>query len=346
MLRLSLLFLVALNAQGQTTLYVDQATGNDSHTGLEAARPLNTLKAAGGKLQPGMTLFIVASKDPWREPLVVNKSGEADRRIIIEGNGNVLDLGMDVSEGPWKADGEQWVLERELEHPKNRAGLEQAAAFFVDSVPVYTQSPSRAGPLKAGQVRFDERGLAHVMFPEGKRPGNCRIIRPKNPMGTSGVSIQGSWVTVRNLTCQYAGNDGFNLHGNWKGIRLENVKALFNGDEGISAHDQCEVEVIGAEVAYNGSVAGGIADVNQSVTVYRNCLVYRNRAAFHFDAAGRHEVRDSVVFGNGRDLSAKPVENVTFENVISLPSGARPDPVKFPEKVRGLVERAVEVWGG
>lgn len=342
--KLALTLLLTLTASAQT-LYVDQSHGNDANTGLESTAPLKTFRVAAARLKPGMTLSIAASKAPYREPLILNKSGLPDQPVIVEGNGNVIDLGTDVSEGPWKAEGGEWVLERELDHPKGRAGLEQAAALFVDSTPIYTQSPTRAGSLKPGQVRFDERGFAHVVFPEGKRPGNCRIVRPKNPMGTSGVSIQGSWVTVRNLTCQYTGNDGFNLHGNWKGIRLENVKALFNGDEGISAHDQCEVEIIGAEVAYNGSVAGGIADVNQSVTVYRNCLVYRNRAAFHFDAAGRHEVRDSVVFGNGRELPVKVVENVTFENVVALPVGVPPDPAKYPENLRGLVERAVAVWG-
>lgn len=344
MRKCSVIFLLTLTAHAQNTLFVNQASGNDSNPGLGPAKPLKTFKAAAGRLKPGMTLFIVPSKEPYREPLILNKSGEPDRPIIVEGNNNTIDLGADISDGPWKPDGDEWILERELDHPKNRAGLEQAAALFIDTIPIYTQSPARAGPLKPGQLRFDDRNFPHVLFPEGKRPGQCKIIRPKNPMGTSGVAIQASWVTVRNLTCKFAGNDGFNLHGKWKGMRLKNVKALFNGDEGISAHDQCEVEVVNAEVAYNGSIAGGIADVNESITIYRNCLIHHNRAPFHFDAAGKHEVHDSVIFANRQNLPAKPMENVTLENVISLPAGPPPDATKYPEKLRPLIERAIAAW--
>jgi len=39
-------------------------------------------------------------------------------------------------------------------------------------------------------------------------------------------SIACSHIIVRNITVRYAGNDGFNIHGDRKGIRLENVKVF------------------------------------------------------------------------------------------------------------------------
>ena len=54
---------------------------------------------------------------------------------------------------------------------------------------------------------------------------------------------------------RYVGNDGFNIHGHRRGIRLENVRAFSNADEGISAHETVEMEVVAAEGVWNGSSA-------------------------------------------------------------------------------------------
>lgn len=66
------------------------------------------------------------------------------------------------------------------------------------------------------------------------------------------MTIACSNIVVRNISAKHAGNDGFNIHGKWTGIRIENVKACCNADEGISAHDDVEMAVSGAEIAWNG----------------------------------------------------------------------------------------------
>ena len=80
------------------------------------------------------------------------------------------------------------------------------------------------------------------------------------------MSIACSNIIIRNLTVKYAGNDGFNIHGDRRGIRLEKVRALSCADEGISAHETTEVQVIDSEIAWNGSVSGGVTDVNDAVS--------------------------------------------------------------------------------
>ena len=117
------------------------------------------------------------------------------------------------------------------------------------------------------------------------------------------MTIACSHIIVRNVTAKHAANDGFNIHGKWVGVRLENVRAFSNADEGISAHDDVEMEVDGAEIAWNGSAAGGVADVNRCVTSYRNCRVHDNLgAAFHFSGK-THSVSDSLIFHQTRDFS-------------------------------------------
>ncbi len=114
------------------------------------------------------------------------------------------------------------------------------------------------------------------------------------------MSIACSNIIIRNLTVKYAGNDGFNIHGDCRGIRLENVRALSNEDKGISAHETTEMEVLDSEIAWNGSISGGVTDVNDAVTTYRNCIVHDNAgAAFSFTGKA-HRVYESLIYNQER----------------------------------------------
>lgn len=53
--------------------------------------------------------------------------------------------------------------------------------------------------------------------------------------GVNGVSIACSVTIIRNLTIKYTGNVGLNIHRDYRGIQLENVRALSCADESISA---------------------------------------------------------------------------------------------------------------
>ena len=46
--------------------------------------------------------------------------------------------------------------------------------------------------------------------------------------------------------------------------------------KGISAHETTEMEVLDSEIGWNGSISGGVTDVNDAVTSYRNCIVHDN----------------------------------------------------------------------
>jgi hypothetical protein len=60
------------------------------------------------------------------------------------------------------------------------------------------------------------------------------------------------------------------------------------------------MEVIDSEIAWNGSISGGVTDVNDAVTTYRNCIVHDNAgAAFSFTGKA-HRVYDSLIFNQER----------------------------------------------
>jgi hypothetical protein len=98
---------------------------------------------------------------------------------------------------------------------------------------------------------------------------------------TSGFSTaSASYIVCRDLVCEYFANDGFNMHGDCRGIYLENVVARHNGDDGISIHESGGLVVRNAHVHHN---TYGLQDVNAARSFYNGVLAENNRvgASFH-----------------------------------------------------------------
>lgn len=253
--------------------------------------------------------------DITRSPLRLTRGGTADAPAVFDGKGMVIDLGTDVTGHPWKKEGDVWTSSTPLSGPKPVADG-QNTALFLDEVPM-TLARDRAAErasadkktfrylppsaLKPGQMGCTPDGLLYFRWPAGKAVDKTRVILPPKA-GTSCVSIECSHIIVRNITAVHASNDGFNIHGDRVGIRLENVKAFSNCDEGISAHETVQMDVDGAEIAWNGSSDGGVADVNQSATTYKNCCVHDNVGAGFKFAGKSHSVSDTVIYNQAKDF--------------------------------------------
>lgn len=263
-------------------------------------------------------------------PLVIKEGGTADKPAVFDGQGMVIDLGIDVSQHEWNREGDLWtsppgLLGEQGQEPRI-AG--QTAGLFIDEIPItiprdleaeksHPDRKSRCyfapGQLQPGQMGYAIDGSLYFRWPKGvatTRP----IILPSKP-GTNGVSIACSHIIVRNVTAKHAGNDGFNIHGDRKGVRLKNVKALSNADEGISAHEATEMEVVGAEIAWNGSAAGGVADVNESNTIYRDCVVHDNVGTAFYFAGKSHEVTDTLIYNEEKGFSVQKGTEFTQSEV-------------------------------
>jgi hypothetical protein len=270
-------------------------------------------------------VYAAATKPIRTTPLVLSEGGTADNPAVFDGEGMVIDLGIDVSDHAWKKAADVWTSTPRLLGDLNReptmAG--QMAGLFVDLIPVTIPrdlEAEKARPdrksrcyfspdnLRPGQMGYTENGAIHFRWPAGVKPGSKPLILPPKP-GMNCVGIACSHIVVRNITARYAGNDGFNIHGPRVGVRLENIKAFANADEGISAHETVQMDVVGAEVAWNGSAAGGVADVNDSVTTYRDCVVHDNAGAAFFFSGRSHGVTDTRIFNQARDFAiAKDTE--------------------------------------
>ncbi|MCA1963773.1 MAG: right-handed parallel beta-helix repeat-containing protein [Prosthecobacter sp.] len=250
-----------------------------------------------------------------RTPLVLTQGGTPEQPAVFDGQGMVIDLGIDITDLPWVKDGTLWTSAAPfLEHPP--IADTQRAGLFIEEVPLRivrdraaekaADTPGKilyAAPqsLKPGEMGWMEDGRLYFRWPVGKVPGTARILRPPGKL-ESAVVIACSHITVRNVTAMHAANDGFNIHGHRVGIRLENVRALSNGDEGISAHETVQMDVLDSEIAWNGSSAGGVADVNDAETTYTRCQVHHNLgAAFFFDGR-RHRLTDCVIHHQAKDI--------------------------------------------
>lgn len=250
-----------------------------------------------------------------RTPLVLTQGGTPEQPVVFDGKGMIIDLGIDITDREWVKTGDVWTSRGPLPgHPP--VGDTQRAGLFIDEVPVRImrdraaeQKSGEAGKvvfadaaaLKPGEMGWAADGSLYFRWPQEKAPGSGRIIQPPAKLASC-VSIACSHLIVKNITAKHAANDGFNIHGHRVGIRLESVKAFSNGDEGISAHETVQMDVVDSEIAWNGSSAGGVADVGDSVTTYTNCELHHNvNAAFFFDGK-HHRVTNCVIHHQDKDI--------------------------------------------
>jgi hypothetical protein len=115
----------------------------------------------------------------------------------------------------------------------------------------------------------------------------------------SGVSLgHASHVVVRDLTCEYFANDGFNIHGSSFALRFHNIRSRNNGDDGFSIHEDGEATVYGGCFENNYY---GIEDVNASRSFYNGVLIRNNATGVHF-SGGSHGLTDCRLEDNSRQI--------------------------------------------
>lgn len=244
-----------------------------------------------------LVLSSLHAQEVRRTPLILTQGGTPDKPVVFDGQGMIIDLGIDISALGWLKSGELWTA------PAPLPGLTpvtdvQRAGLFIDELPVrisrdrvaekasgLTDKVIYTAPdaLQPGQMGWTAEGTVYFRWPREKAPGTAPVIQLPSGLASC-VNIACSHITIRNVTARHAANDGFNIHGHRIGIRLENVRAFSNGDEGISAHETVQMDVSDSVIAWNGSSAGGVADVGDSVTTYTSCELHHNvNAAFFFD---------------------------------------------------------------
>lgn len=282
------------------TYRVDGVAGDDANDGV--TKPLRTIARALQVLRTSDTLVLTKMEQPYRESLPLAVGGTREQPLVIEGGGATLS-GAD---------------------PAPQTGWQEAGGIF--SLPQATKVEFLFGPetrYEAGKSPTDlqpeewlwQAGKLYFRPAAGKTPADYAL---EMSVRVSGVMTNGAGqIVVRNLTCRHFYNDGFNLHNGSGPLWFENIRGLWNGDEGFSAHENCECYVRGAELSHN--YWHGLADVGISRTHYQNLTVRDNRSKGVFFLGAMHSLTDSEISGSPINLAVNGPDLANYPLLASYP---------------------------
>lgn len=202
------------------------AIARDLVVDARGGTPFATLSAAAAEAGPGDTLVIAKGSGPYREMLLIKKSGTAAAPIVVEGNGETV-TGFD----PLVFTQENGVWLSRLPKPF-------PLVIAYKGVRVLQDANAPADTFMA-PIKLREDKLTIELLPGGS-PENWEVSVRECAVAITNASYQ----TYRNLVATGATNDGFNLHGKGEGLLFENIVGANNLDEGFSAHDHivCEIK--------------------------------------------------------------------------------------------------------
>ena len=294
--------------------HVNNVTGKATHDGLAPDRAFDRIALAVAKARAGDTVVLAKTSKPYSEGLRLGgKLGEPARPIVIEGSGAVLSGYRALPSSAWKAQGDGLFLFTDFgDGVKRMLGVRRRYRLLPwlreGGRMLPRVSPRRLG---AGEAYW-WTGKGLVLRPaEGKTPADYRL---RMTTLSSVVAVANShYIVVRDLVCEGASNDGFNVHGDCQGLIFENIEGRYNGDDGFSIHEDISAVVRNGWFHHNDY---GIQDVNASRSVYFGVVTDHNRRAGISLHGGVHLVADSVSRDNPVQVqvSGSPAKHIGLSN--------------------------------
>ncbi|NLF69702.1 MAG: right-handed parallel beta-helix repeat-containing protein [Candidatus Anammoximicrobium sp.] len=277
------------------TWYVDNRSGDDANDGLSLEKPLATIARALQGARTSDTISLAKTGLVYREPIPLTRLGGTPAQpLTIEGNGATISGLRPLPPERWTKAGERY----EIAGPKPYG----FPYLVIDG----RREPPAADPEKlppggwSWTADAQDRGRGVLRF----RPAEGRTLADHQleaTLETSGLCVaSASYLVVRNLISECHSNDGFNIHGDCRGIYCENIEARGNGDDGFSIHEAIEAVVRNGHFHHNGS---GIEDVNLSRSLYSGLRVHDNGRLGVLFIGAFHSAVDAVVYGNPRNFS-------------------------------------------
>lgn len=331
MKRLVLLMVIFLPVTaGAEIFYVHAEKGRKGATG-SAEDPLRSVREAVVRARPGDTILLVPGQGIIKESININnRSGAVESPITLDGGGNWLT-------GAETIDPTEWVevkpgLYRNSILIPRLAGADPAARkplmgrFFLiingvsERMGRFSKGNGNKAPwrnpaeLEPGQWTYDEKdGSLYFRTTSGTPMADYHL---EAPVRQNGLAIRGEcnhWM-IRNLNVTHVWNDGFNFHGKTKDIRLENVSAVECGDDGMSAHEQCEIAVDGFIARDNST---GICHINESVSHNTRIRLEGNHGVnLYLLGSGHHEFTSSQISVRGAGIHFKSPVTVRMSDCV------------------------------
>ena len=291
-------------------IYLNVQSGADTNPGTAKA-PLATAQRAVALAQSGDVIHLGPEGAVIRQEIVLtNKDG-----LTIEGHGCTLTGADPLPQDNWEPVGPNLARRRMPQPPMQRHLLIVAGkANRMGRSPTVRPPFPEPGQLQPGQFCWED--IPDAAWKDGKRPKDAKgkpvvskegwlyVCGPRAGMEWSvrvaGVrtSARGRDLTIRNLNCRHALNDGFNIHGDWRGLRCTNITGYENFDEGFSAHEACECWIDDGRFWGNDNA---VADVNLAETFYRRCEFRDSVSTEVLFHGGKHSLDDCQIVATGRN---------------------------------------------
>lgn len=316
-------------------IHVNPQTGANSNDGLAAepaggSGPVASIQRAVALAQPGDTISLDADSTPYYEQVFfADKSGTAEAPIILDGQGATIDGSVPIVRDEWEevSDGlyKSTVIPEVYCFKANPAYV--ARFFFIWEGKINRMGRSLKGSktpykspddLSPGEWTWVEEEKAfYLRIPPGISLEEVPVRVPKI---VSGVQITGNChhLTIRNLRVTHVINDGFALttgtdkESTVRAIRFENITAEECGDDGLSAHGDCEVFVEGFY-----SRANSTGYCSQGNSVNRRVRIEEIDGVEIFPIGGRHKFIDTVVVGHAlQPVTIEPAAPFTSTELI------------------------------
>ena len=269
--RTFLCFVLIQSVACGTTYYVDNRGGSDDNDGTTQDIALATIARAVALSKTSDTIVLTKTGIAYNEPILLAKLGGTPQMpFTIEGNGAVLSGLKTLDPEKWEKTGDDLYFYPISNTPYGNPYLASGGKKLT--------SGTAADALATEQFSWDREAGIHFRCAPGKTPASYDLSATLITSGFATTSA--SYIVCRNLICECFCNDGFNMHGDCRGIYLENVVARYNGDDGISIHESGGLVVRNAHVHHN---MFGLQDVNAARSCYNGVLSEHNHigASFH-----------------------------------------------------------------
>jgi hypothetical protein len=286
-LRLAACLLLSASAAVSDTWYVNNKAGDDANEGKSAKTAFATIAKATASAKTSDRIVLANTGVAYREPILMRRLGGTPARpFVIEGNAATITGLQPLKPSDWKRLDDGTLF---FPVPKKPYGVP-----FLVSRGTRLPAAKSAKAIEPGQFLWGRDGI-HFRPEAGRTVESYQL---EATLVISGLTVQSSsYIVCRNLISEYHSNDGFNVHGDCRGIYCENIVGRHNGDDGFSIH-----EVIGA-VVRNGHFhhnRWGIQDVNGSRSVFNGITAEHNSADGVNFVGGYHSLVDSIARDNGK----------------------------------------------
>lgn len=277
------------------TYYVNNRSGSDAHDGRSPAQAFATIARAIQSARTSDTISLANTGTAYREPIPLTRLGGTPAQpLVIEGNGATISGLRPLPPERWTKAGDVY----EIAGPKPYGfpylvidGQRIPPASAPDKLPPGGWTWTADGKEKG-------HGILRFRPAEGRTLADYRLEATLEVAGLRVASA--SYIVVRNLISECHANDGFNIHGDCRGIYCENIEARLNGDDGFSIHEAIEAVVRNGHFHHNGS---GIEDVNLSRSLYSGLRVHDNTRLGVLFIGAFHSAVDAVVYDNPRNFA-------------------------------------------